>query len=157
MDEPWVGIQACVMPFTTSRLPEHGGLLCDLLRRSRPVHSFHEKRLSLMICDHWYRQHVVAFEALILNAARQKSRIEHTTSSWLVVISTLSPSQQPYMYTRLWQWFHYVSGGTAECVLASKLSEDPRTTVLLLERGMANHTWMSRILQINILSTTMEQ
>lgn len=48
-------------------------------------------------------------------------------------------------------------GGTAGCVLASRLSEDPNTSVLVLERGLANDTWMSRIPLVgaNILSPDM--
>lgn len=36
-------------------------------------------------------------------------------------------------------------GGTAGCVLASRLSEDLDVSVLLLERGKANDQWISRI------------
>lgn len=41
--------------------------------------------------------------------------------------------------------------------MASRLSEDPKTYVLLLERGIANNTWMSRIALVgsNILSPDM--
>ena len=41
------------------------------------------------------------------------------------------------------------TGGTAGCVLASRLSEDPDTSVLVLERGVANDTWLSRVPMIS--------
>ncbi|TGO17295.1 hypothetical protein BTUL_0019g00850 [Botrytis tulipae] len=37
-----------------------------------------------------------------------------------------------------------VSGGTAGCTLASRLSENPEISVLVLECGPANDTWLSR-------------
>lgn len=38
-----------------------------------------------------------------------------------------------------------IQGGVAGCCLASRLSEDPTVTVLLIERGTVQDSWLSRI------------
>ncbi|KAJ7438317.1 alcohol oxidase [Mycena galericulata] len=47
-----------------------------------------------------------------------------------------------------------VGGGTAGCCLASRLSEDPSISVLLLERGRVHDAWFSRIPLMSQSDTT---
>ena len=44
----------------------------------------------------------------------------------------------------------YLLGGTAGCVLASRLSENPDVSVLVLERGAVIDTWFSRVPLLSI-------
>ncbi|TVY64255.1 L-sorbose 1-dehydrogenase [Lachnellula suecica] len=59
------------------------------------------------------------------------------------------PERSPEEVNALEFDYVVVGGGTAGCVLASRLSEDPDVSVLVLERGVANDTWLSRVPMIS--------
>jgi choline dehydrogenase len=41
--------------------------------------------------------------------------------------------------------FVIVGGGSAGCLLANRLSEDPHTSACLLEAGPSDDTWLTRV------------
>lgn len=59
-----------------------------------------------------------------------------------IIVGEYSQSFMNCRYTG----YHRVSGGgTAGCVLANRLSQDPSVSVLVIERGGVNNGWITRI------------